>query len=238
MPFPVTSPVILSGLNILVAGACDRTASFLCKLLLANQFQAAAVETDQSEVSTLQRSNYDALLLHLRESDDASVCKVSDIVEAFPDLPVLVLMDVSDYLRRVALLKAGCDDVLSTPYATEELLARLTSLLRRYRVWRRIDGCSVLSYSDLVVDTNTREVSRAGRLIKLSVKEYDLLLCLLRNQQQVIARQRLLHLVWGDSWVGDDNLLDVYIRYLRKKVESPGLDPLIHTVRGVGFVLR
>ena len=189
-------------------------------------------------MSTLQRSNYDALLLHLRDSDDASVCKVSDIVEAFPDLPVLVLMDVSDYLRRVALLKAGCDDVLSTPYATEELLARLTSLLRRYRVWRRIDGCSVLSYSDLVVDTNTREVSRAGRLIKLSVKEYDLLLCLLRNQQQVIARQRLLHLVWGDSWVGDDNLLDVYIRYLRKKVESPGLDPLIHTVRGVGFVLR
>jgi two-component system response regulator MprA len=97
---------------------------------------------------------------------------------------------------------------------------------------------SVLRLRDLAVNTDTRSVSRAGDLLKLTVKEYDLLLYLLRHQQQVLSRQQILIAVWGDTWVGDDNLLDVYIRYLRKKLERPDLEPLIHTVRGVGFMLK
>ena len=140
--------------------------------------------------------------------------------------------------HRVASLQAGADDVLSIPYAFEELIARLHALLRRSAMGRNDNAGSLLCCGDLVVSTDDRQVSRAGQPIKLTVKEYDLLLCLLRHQQEVLSRQRILHAVWGDTWVGDDNLLDVYIRYLRKKIERPYLEPLIHTVRGVGFVLR
>ncbi len=140
--------------------------------------------------------------------------------------------------ERVAALQAGADDALGSPYALEELHARLLSLLRRARMGANDSAGSLLSYGDLLVDTDQRQVKRAGMAIRLTVKEYDLLLFLLRHQQQVLPRQRILHGVWGDTWVGDDNLLDVYIRYLRKKIERADLEPLIHTVRGVGFVLK
>ena len=81
-------------------------------------------------------------------------------------------------------------------------------------------------------------MSRAATPVKLTVKEYDLLLHLLQHREHVLSRQDILLAVWGDNWVGDDNLLDVYIRYLRKKLERPDLEPLIHTVRGVGFMLN
>lgn len=88
------------------------------------------------------------------------------------------------------------------------------------------------------MDTRTRDVKRAGRSIQLSVKEYDLLNCLMRGSGRVLERQEIMRAVWGENFYGDDNLLDVYIRYLRKKVESKDAPTLIHTVRGVGFILR
>lgn len=153
-------------------------------------------------------------------------------------LPLLLLLPNDRYGDRVAALQAGADDALSSPFALEELLARLQALLRRSRMGvHELDG-AVIQHRDLLVNTNQRTVSRAGEAIKLTVKEYDLLLYLLRHRQQVMPRQQILRAVWGDAWVGDDNLLDVYIRYLRKKIERPQLEPLIHTVRGVGFMLE
>jgi two-component system response regulator MprA len=153
-------------------------------------------------------------------------------------LPILLLAQNEHFSERVAALHAGADDSLGWPYALEELHARLQALLRRSRMGVNDSAGSLLSYGDLLVDTDQRQVKRAGNPIRLTVKEYDLLLYLLRHQQQVLPRQRILHGVWGDTWVGDDNLLDVYIRYLRKKIERVDLEPLIHTVRGVGFVLK
>ena len=92
--------------------------------------------------------------------------------------------------------------------------------------------------SDLRIDTSTRDVSRGDRQIQLSVKEYDLLLFLMRADGKVLERAEIMRGVWGDNFYGDDNLLDVYIRYLRQKIEAPELPALIHTVRGVGFILR
>ena len=100
-----------------------------------------------------------------------------------------------------------------------------------------VDGVE-LHFRDLMVNTDSRQVSRAAIPVKLTVKEYDLLLHLLQHREHVLSRQDILLAVWGDNWVGDDNLLDVYIRYLRKKLERPDLEPLIHTVRGVGFMLN
>ena len=180
----------------------------------------------------------DVLLLHA-DLQPLSACAIAqDLRDQGSTLPIFVFTDSNHYGSRVAALQAGADDVLSIPYAIEELTARLHALLRRARMGVNDLVGSFLSYGDLVVNTDERQVVRSGQPIKLSVKEYDLLLCLLRHQQQVLSRQRILHLVWGDTWVGDDNLLDVYIRYLRKKIERPDLEPLIHTVRGVGFVLK
>jgi two-component system response regulator MprA len=151
---------------------------------------------------------------------------------AHVELPVLALLADGAVLLRVAALEAGADVALSLPVAADELAAYLRALLRRSISPLR------LSHRDLSLDPTSREVQRAGQSIRLTVKEFDLLAYLLQHRQQVLPRQQILKAVWGETWVGDDNLLDVYIRYLRKKIERPDLEPLIHTVRGVGFQLK
>jgi len=153
-------------------------------------------------------------------------------------LPLMLLCRSDRYSERVASLDAGADEALSFPFALEEFTARIRALLRRSRMGANdADGCQLI-HRDLTVNTDERVVSRAGLSLKLTVKEYELLLYLLRHKEQVLSRHQILTAVWGDTWVGDDNLLDVYIRYLRKKIERPDLETLIHTVRGVGFMLQ
>lgn len=150
-----------------------------------------------------------------------------------PRQPLLVLTCSANPSYRAALLRAGCGDVMSAPIAVDELDARLANL----------DACQPrpaeqLCCRDLTLELSSRRVLRLGEPVRLTVKEFDLLHYLLRFQGEVLPRQQILHAVWGDTWVGDDNLLDVYIRYLRKKIERPDLEPLIHTIRGVGFMLK
>jgi two-component system response regulator MprA len=154
------------------------------------------------------------------------------------NLPLFVLLSADRYNERVSALDAGADDVLSYPFALEEFTARIRALLRRSRMGVNDADGNLLAHRDLEVNTGERVVSRAGNTLKLTVKEYDLLLYLLRHKEQVLTRHQILTAVWGDTWVGDDNLLDVYMRYLRKKIEKPDLETLIHTVRGVGFKLQ
>ena len=147
--------------------------------------------------------------------------------------------EVSD---RVTALDAGVDDYLIKPFSIDELMARLRAMQRRAEAFSGRDesGQEVvqLRVADLSMDTRTRDVKRAGRAIQLSVKEYDLLNFLMRGAGRVLERQEIMRGVWGENFYGDDNLLDVYIRYLRQKVESKDSPTLIHTVRGVGFILR
>ena len=147
--------------------------------------------------------------------------------------------EVSD---RVTALDAGVDDYLIKPFSIDELMARLRAMQRRAEAFSGRDesGQEVvqLMVADLSMDIRTRDVKRAGRTIQLSVKEYDLLNFLMRGAGRVLERQEIMRGVWGENFYGDDNLLDVYIRYLRQKVESKDSPTLIHTVRGVGFILR
>ncbi len=151
--------------------------------------------------------------------------------------PTLVLMlTARDAVEnRVEGLETGADDYLVKPFAPAELLARIHALLRRPAAAAKNEA---LSYTDLSLDPVTRETRRAGRAFDLTSKEFDLLHYMLRHPRQVLRREQILQEVWGYDFGGEDNVLEVYIGYLRKKTEAGGETRLIQTVRGVGYVLR
>ena len=154
-------------------------------------------------------------------------------------LPVLMLTGRDAVADRVQALDAGADDYLVKPFSIEELLARLRALARRSPTAAGAQGQSeVLTLEDLQLNLATHEVSRGGEPVHLSHTEFQLLRCLLAEAGRVQSRQSLLEQVWGENFVGDANVLDVYVRYLRRKLEPPGRPTLIQTVRGVGFLLK
>jgi two-component system, OmpR family, response regulator MprA len=152
------------------------------------------------------------------------------------DKTLVLMLTARDAVEnRVEGLEAGADDYLVKPFAPSELLARLHALLRRPSV---TPPDKALEYSDLSLDPVTRETKRSGRPVELTSKEFDLLRYLMRHPRQVLTREQILQEVWGYDFGGDDNVLEVYIGYLRKKTESGGEPRLIQTVRGVGYVMR
>jgi len=153
--------------------------------------------------------------------------------------PILMLTAHDAIKDKVDALDAGADDYLIKPFSIEELLARLRALHRR-TIPASPEGNDAdhLHIADLSINLASHDVHRAGKAIQLSNKEYQLLVFLMQFPNKVHARLDILHGVWGEDFYGDDNLLDVYIRYLRQKIEAPHLPKLIHTVRGVGFMVR
>jgi two-component system response regulator MprA len=152
--------------------------------------------------------------------------------------PILMLTARDTVADRVTGLDSGADDYLVKPFAPEELLARVRALLRRSRQAAEAEEARPLTYANLSLNPTTRETRRGARPLTLSPKEFDLLAYLLRHPRHVLPRDRILEEVWGYDFPRDDNVLDVYIGYLRAKTEAGGEPRLIHTVRGVGYVLR
>jgi DNA-binding response OmpR family regulator len=154
--------------------------------------------------------------------------------------PILILSARDEVADRVAGLQAGADDYLVKPFAVEELVARLQALLRRAgeRPAGGTDPSAPLEVGDLVVDPAARTAVRAGRALDLTRREFELLEALARNAGIVMSRERLLELVWGYDWETDGNVVDVFVSYLRRKLEAGGEPRMIRTVRGVGFTLR
>ena len=177
------------------------------------------------------------LLISASENFDEFIQLIQKIRSISSTIPVFHLHTEDHFSRRVQSLKAGADDVLSSPFALEELDARLEALIRRSSGVQQ-PGNTLRTYADLELNTENREVKRSGVTEKLTVKEFDLLMFFLERPGKTMPRKTILQGVWGQSWTGDDNLLEVYIRYLRKKVERPGHDKLIQTVRGVGYMLK
>jgi two-component system response regulator MprA len=135
---------------------------------------------------------------------------------------------------RVQGLDAGADDYMVKPFNLDELLARVRALLRRTQPER----IPILKFADLTLDTGSRQASRGERMVSLTAKEYELLELFMRHPKQVMTREVIFDRVWGYDFGGESNVLEVYIRYLRQKLEADSEPRLLHTVRGVGYVLR
>ena len=149
-------------------------------------------------------------------------------------LPILMLTAKDTIQDRVQGLDAGADDYIDKPFNLDELTARIRALFRRTQVERN----QVYQFADLTMDSDSRQVTRGKRLVPLTAKEYELLELFLRHPRQVLTREVIFDRVWGYDFGGESNVLEVYIRYLRQKLELENESRLIHTVRSVGYVLR
>ncbi len=163
--------------------------------------------------------------------DGVEVCRR---LRADGDVPILMLTARDRTVDRVLGLDAGADDYLVKPFAYDELMARVRALLRRHAPRAR----RKLRYADVTMDVSAHEVLRGQRVLPLTAKEYDLLAHFLRNPRQVLTREQIMDAVWGFDFGTTSNVVDVYVGYLRQKLEEAGRPRLLQTVRGVGYVLR
>ncbi len=163
--------------------------------------------------------------------DGLEVCRR---LRAGGNTPIIILTAKDAMSDRVIGLDMGADDYMTKPFELDELLARIRALLRRSQPTHP----QVLSYADVSLDTGTRQAMRGERVIALTAKEYELLELFLRHPRQVLTRDTIFDQVWGYDFGGESNIIEVYIRYLRQKLETEGEKRLIHTVRGMGYVLR
>lgn len=161
--------------------------------------------------------------------------EVARRLRAASDVPIIILTARDAVPDRVAGLESGADDYLVKPFAFEELLARIRVQLRRRQSARHP---SVLRYANLSIDTAAREVRIAERRVELTTREYELLELFMRHPQQVLTREVIYDRVWGYDFGGESNIIEVYVRYLRQKLEANSEPRLIHTIRGVGYILR
>lgn len=183
--------------------------------------------------------NWDAILLDLMlpELNGLEVCRR---VRQVKNTPIIMMTARDSVIDRVSGLDHGADDYIVKPFAIEELLARLRALLRRVDFEGELNASkqTTVSYRDLTIEKENRIVRRGDEIIELTKREYELLLALMENVNVVLARDVLLRKVWGYESQIETNVVDVYIRYLRNKIDRPGEDSYIQTVRGTGYVMR
>ncbi len=219
--------------RILIIEDDDLILKMLRRSLVYEGYQVDTAVDGEGGLNLL-RDNKPALVIldwMLPGMDGLEVCRR---IRDMGNQPVLMLTAKDTLEDRVQGLDAGADDYLVKPFELDELLARIRALLRRTQVER----APILTFGDLALDTSTRQATRKSRLIMLTAKEYDLLEMFMRHPRQVLTREIIFDRVWGYDFGGESNVLDVYIRYLRQKLESDGEIRLIHTVRSVGYVMR
>jgi len=209
----------------------------LMELELDHEGYAVKVSHNGREaLELLKEEEFDLVLLDimLPEMDGIEVC---GRLRKFSDIPVIMVTAKDAVPEKVEALDTGADDYITKPFAIEELLARIRALLRRKEREKREDN-NVLLIADLEIDTDKYKVKRADQEVELTKKEFDLLVYLVENQGIVLSREDILSNIWGYDYLGETNIVDVYIRYLRSKIDDPFEQKLIKTVLGVGYVIR
>ena len=220
--------------KILVVEDEQKLAKFLELELQYEGYEVLVAYDGMSGLTTARESEPDLILLDwmLPQISGLEVCR--RLRTSGSKVPIILLTAKDEISDRVAGLDAGADDYIVKPFSIEELLARLRAHLRRTNE----EDPDELIFLDLSLNRRTREVKRGDRLIELTATEYDLMEYLISHPRQVLTREQILERVWGYDFGGDSNIIEVYVRYLRLKLESNKEKRIIQTVRGVGYVLK
>ena len=202
-------------------------------------YETAICMDGRSGLETALNEDRDVILLDLMlpELNGLEVCRR---IRQSKNTPIIMMTARDSVIDRVSGLDHGADDYIVKPFAIEELLARLRALLRRIDIEGDKNAAkqTTLTYRDLTIEKENRVVRRGNEIIELTKREYELLLTLMESVNAVLARDVLLNKVWGYETEVETNVVDVYIRYLRNKIDVPGEDSYIQTVRGTGYVMR
>jgi two-component system copper resistance phosphate regulon response regulator CusR len=218
-------------MRILVIEDEKKVAEFVARGLRDHRFAVDISNDGQSGLEMAKACNYDLIVLDLKLPGLGGTEVLKRIRQHGSKMPILILTAHADTAEKVANFEAGADDYLTKPFAFEELLVRVKALFRRGRV----DPSNVLRVGDLEIDRASQQVRRAGKKIELTSKEYSLLEYLVSNAGRVLSRTMIVEHVWDESFQGLTNIVDVYVRHLRSKVDDPNPKKLIQTVRGVGY---
>ena len=225
--------------HVLIVEDERRIARFL-QMELEHEGMSTAIEDNgRRAYERIVQENYDLVLLDvmLPDMDGFTICRK---VRELSQVPIIMLTARDDIDDKVQGLDIGADDYITKPFATPELLARMRVVLRRQEGKLEVKGCQeeILSVKNLIMYPARHEVQVDGASVELTKKEYDLLEYLLRNKRNVLTRDQILSNVWDYDYMGDTNVVDVYIRYLRQKLDDRFQEKYIHTMRGVGYAIK
>lgn len=204
------------------------------KRLVREHYSVDTCGDGEEALDYMEMTSYDGVLLDIMLPGKDGFAVLKEVRQMGNNTPILLLTARDGIEDRVKGLDLGADDYLIKPFAFEELLARIRVMMRRNPQF----VTNQLKIADLTLDRDTRIVTRAGKEISLSSKEFMVLECLMRNQNIVMTRQQIEQNAWNYDYEGGSNVIDVYIRYLRKKIDAGYEKKLIHTVRGTGYVMR
>ena len=214
-----------------------RIARFLQIELEHEGYETATEENGLRAFERIAQEEYDLVLLDimLPEMDGMTICRK---VREISNIPIIMLTARDDVEDKVNGLDLGADDYMTKPFAIQELLARVRNVLRKHRAENEDMAGETLQVKDLIMYPSRYEVTVQGEEVQLTKKEYALLEYLLRNKRNVLTRDQILQEVWGYDYTGDTNVVDVYIRYLRAKIDEHFNVKYIYTVRGVGYAIK
>jgi DNA-binding response OmpR family regulator len=221
-------------MRILVVEDERRVANFVCRALRENAYAVDLADTGEKALEMASATPYDSILLDVRLPGLSGVQVCRELRDSKIDTPILMLTARSLVEQRVEGLDAGADDYLTKPFAVAELLARVRALIRR----RSTKNRNTVRYNDLELDTRRRRVTRSGRPITLTSKEFALLEFLISRAPEVATRTEIIEHVWDSNFDSETNLVEVYINRLRQKLTAEGTPRIIHTVHGVGYCLK
>ena len=225
-----------SPVNILVVDDEDVLAEMVSMALRYEGWAVNTAADGAAAIAAARDVRPDAVVLDVMLPDMSGLDVLRKLRADNPHLPVLLLTAKDALEDRIAGLTAGGDDYVTKPFSIEEVVLRLRSLLRRTGV--SVEGnSSQIVVGDLILDEDSHEVTRAGELIGLTSTEFELLRYLMRNPKRVLSKAQILDRVWSYDFGGRSNIVELYISYLRKKIDS-GREPMIHTLRGAGYVLK
>lgn len=222
--------------NIIIVEDEQKLSRVLQLELEYESYLAEIADNGKDVLNKLEDGNWDLVLLDIMLPELSGMEVLRRFRRIDQTTPIILLTARDQVHDKVSGLDLGANDYMTKPFQIEELLARIRVHLRERTT--KEDDNQQLSIGELVVDTGTREVKREGRLIELTPREFDLLIYLLKNKNQVLTRDQLIEHVWGFDYYGDTNVVDVYIRYLRQKVDKDFDYKYIQTIRGVGYTIK